>query len=141
MPARPPLAAALLLLALCGCGHTAGAGAPITRHEVGRRFAGAVVHGDTVYLAGDVAKDASQDVAGQTAQVLAQLDARLASLGLDKRRLLSVTVYLADIGDFEAMNAVWEGWLAREHAPVRATVEARLARPALRIEVVAVAAR
>jgi enamine deaminase RidA (YjgF/YER057c/UK114 family) len=99
----------------------------------------AVVHGNTVYLAGQVADDTSADVTGQTRQVLSSIDRLLAAAGTDKTRILAATVYLADIGTFAAMNAAWDAWVAPGHAPARATVEAKLAAPAYRVEIVVTA--
>jgi enamine deaminase RidA (YjgF/YER057c/UK114 family) len=113
----------------------------IERLHPGPRMSQAVVHGDTVYLAGQVASDPATDVAGQTRQVLAAIDALLAEAGTDKTRILSANIYLADIGTFGQMNAVWDGWVAPGHAPARATVEARLAAPAYKVEIQVVAAR
>jgi len=112
----------------------------IKRLEVGPRMSQAVIHGNTVYLAGQVADDTSADVAGQTRQVLAAIDRLLAAAGSDKTRILAATVYLADIGTFGAMNSAWEAWAAPGHTPARATVEAALATPAYKVEIVVIAA-
>ncbi|HUO78556.1 MAG TPA: RidA family protein [Steroidobacteraceae bacterium] len=112
----------------------------IKRLEVGPRMSQAVVHGNTVYLAGQVADDTSADVTGQTRQVLASIDRLLAAAGTDKTRILAATVYLADIGSFAAMNFAWDAWVASGHAPARATVEAALATPAYKVEIVVTAA-
>jgi enamine deaminase RidA (YjgF/YER057c/UK114 family) len=112
----------------------------IKRLEVGPRMSQAVVHGNTVYLAGQVADDTSQDVAGQTRQVLASIDRLLADAGSDKTRVLAATVYLTDIGTFAAMNSAWEAWAAPGHTPARATVQAALATPAYKVEIVVTAA-
>ncbi len=112
----------------------------ITRIETGPRMSQAVLHGETVYVAGQVARDASADVAGQTRQVLEAIDRLLLRAGTDKTRILSATVYLADIATFAEMNAVWEAWVAKGQAPARATVEARLALPAYKVEIVIIAA-
>lgn len=114
----------------------------IDRRHVGKRLAQMVIHGasQTVYLAGQVANDATADITGQTQQILAQIDRLLAEAGTDKSRLLSCTIFLPDIGDYAAMNAVWEPWLAPGHAPARATVCAGLAAPGYRIEIQAIAA-
>ena len=112
----------------------------IKRLEVGPRMSQAVVHGNTVYLAGQVADDTAADVAGQTRQVLAAIDRLLAAAGTDKTRILAATVYLADIGSFAAMNSAWEAWVASGHTPARATVEAKLAGPNYLIEIAIVAA-
>jgi enamine deaminase RidA (YjgF/YER057c/UK114 family) len=112
----------------------------IKRLEVGPRMSQAVVHGNTVYLAGQVADDTSLDVAGQTRQVLASIDRLLAAAGSDKTKILAATVYLADIGSFAAMNSAWEAWVAKGQTPARATVEAALAAPAYQVEIVVTAA-
>jgi enamine deaminase RidA (YjgF/YER057c/UK114 family) len=114
----------------------------IQRLGVGPRMSQAVVHGDTVYLAGQVAaQPAGQSVAEQTKQILAQIDKLLAEAGTDKTRLLSATVYLADIANFEKMNPVWEAWIAKGATPARATVEAKLAAPVYSVEIVCIAAK
>ncbi|HYR25385.1 MAG TPA: RidA family protein, partial [Aquabacterium sp.] len=98
------------------------------------------IHNGTVYLAGQVPEDASLDIEGQTRQVLAVIDALLARAGTDKTRLLMVQIYLADLADFDGMNRAWDAWVAEGHTPPRATVQARLARPGWRLEIVATAA-
>jgi enamine deaminase RidA (YjgF/YER057c/UK114 family) len=100
----------------------------------------AAVHGNTIYLAGQVAEDPSADVAGQTRQILASIDRLLAAAGSDKTRLLSATIYLADIGTFAQMNSAWDAWVPAGHTPARATVEARLAAPHYKVEIQAIAA-
>lgn len=112
----------------------------IQRFDVGERMSEMTVHDGTVYLAGQVAADATQDVAGQTRQVLAAIDALLARARSDKSRILMAQIFLADIADFAAMNQMWDGWVAAGHAPPRATVQARLARPQWKIEIVVTAA-
>ncbi|MEL0029122.1 MAG: RidA family protein, partial [Perlucidibaca sp.] len=81
-----------------------------------------------------------QDIRGQTAQVLAMVDDLLAQAGSDKSRLLSVQIYLADLADYGGMNEVWDAWLVAGHAPPRATVQAALARPEWKVEIVVTAA-
>lgn len=110
------------------------------RFHVGDRLSEMAVHDGTVYLAGQVADDASQDIVGQTAQVLAAVDRLLAEAGTDRARILMAQIYLADMADFDAMNAVWDDWVAPGDAPPRATVQARLAKPQWKIEVVVTAA-
>lgn len=112
----------------------------ITRIEPGQRLSQAVVHGNTVYLAGQVAEDATADITGQTHQVLAQIDKLLAEAGSHKSRILRAQIFLADIGDFAAMNAVWEKWVPAGQTPARATVQAALAKPAWRVEIMVTAA-
>jgi enamine deaminase RidA (YjgF/YER057c/UK114 family) len=100
----------------------------------------AVIHGNTVYVAGQVADDPSQDVPGQTRQILAAIDRLLAEAGTDKTRILSATIYLASIGTFAQMNSVWDNWVPQGHTPARATVEARLAAPQYTVEIQVIAA-
>jgi len=112
----------------------------VQRFEVGARMSEMAVHNGIVWLAGQVAADGSQEIAGQARQVLAAVDALLARAGTDKTRIVMCQIYLADIADFAAMNAVWDAWVAKGHAPPRATVQASLARPEWKIEVVVTAA-
>ncbi len=100
----------------------------------------AVAFGPMIYLAGQVAADASQDVAGQTRQVLGQIDALLAEAGADKSRILSANIWLTDIGAFAEMNREWDAWVSPGATPARATVEARLAGPGFKVEIAVVAA-
>jgi enamine deaminase RidA (YjgF/YER057c/UK114 family) len=104
-----------------------------------QRLSGAVVAGGLVWLAGQVADDASLDAEGQTADILAQIDALLAEAGTDKRALISVTVVLADIRDAPAMNRAWDAWLDPAHKPARMTIEAPLVDPAWKVEITGVA--
>ena len=114
----------------------------IERIKPGKRMSQAVAHGGTVYLAGQVADAAAgASVAEQTREILAKIEALLAEAGTDKTRLLSASIWLADIGAFEEMNAVWDGWVAEGCAPARATVEARLAAPKYQVEIAVIAAR
>jgi enamine deaminase RidA (YjgF/YER057c/UK114 family) len=113
----------------------------IERFGVGPRMSKAVVHADTVYTAGVVASDPSADVSGQTADVLAQLDAILAEAGSDKTKMLRVNIWLSDISQFAAMNAVWDSWVPQGHTPARATVESKLATPDYLVEIMVIAAR
>lgn len=114
--------------------------ATIQRLHPAARYSEAAIHDGTVYLAGQVADDATQDIVGQTRQVLAAIDRLLAEAGSDKTRILRAQVYLADIADFDGMNAAWDAWVPPGNAPPRATVEARLARPEWRVEIVVTAA-
>jgi enamine deaminase RidA (YjgF/YER057c/UK114 family) len=101
----------------------------------------AVVHGNTVYLAGQVAeKTAGKSVSEQAREILATIDSLLKEAGSDKSKLLSVNVWLADIKTFAEMNEVWDSWVAPGNAPARATVEAKLAAPQFVIEIAAIAA-
>ena len=112
----------------------------VQRFDVGARMSEMAVHNGICWLAGQVAADGTQDVAGQTRQVLAAVDALLARAGSDKTKIVMCQIYLADIADFAAMNTVWDAWVPAGHTPPRATVQARLARPEWKIEVVVTAA-
>jgi enamine deaminase RidA (YjgF/YER057c/UK114 family) len=113
---------------------------PIQRFDVGPRMSEMAVHNGVAYLAGQVAADGSADIAGQTRQVLEAIDALLARAGSDKSRILRAQIFLADLSDFAAMNEVWEQWVVAGHTPPRATVQAALAQPEWKIEVVVTAA-
>ena len=114
----------------------------IQRFDVGPRMSQAVVHGDTVYLAGVVAKTtAGESVAKQTQEVLSIIDGHLAKAGSDKSKLLTATIYLTDMNTFTEMNAAWDGWVSAGNTPARATVEAKLAAPQYNVEIMATAAR
>ena len=108
----------------------------VRRFHVGDRMSEVAIHHGTVYLAGQVAGDGSQDIRGQTAQVLKTVDRLLHEAGTDKAHILRAQIYLADMADFATMNEVWDDWVAPGDAPPRATVQARLARPEWKIEVV-----
>lgn len=114
----------------------------IERIRAGKRMSQAVIHGDTVYLAGQVALDKpGASVREQTQNILDRTDALLKEAGSDKTKLLSATIWLADMRGFEEMNAVWDAWLPEGGAPARATVEAKLATPAFTVEIGIIAAR
>ena len=114
----------------------------IERHEVGPRMSQAVVHGDRVYLAGQVAQAAAgKSVTEQTRDILATIDRLLAAAGSDKTKLLQAQIFLTDISKFGEMNKVWEAWVAPGQTPARATIEARLAAPQYNVEIMVVAAR
>jgi enamine deaminase RidA (YjgF/YER057c/UK114 family) len=112
----------------------------VQRFDVGARLSEMAVHNGVCYLAGQVPADGTQDITGQTQQVLAAIDALLQRAGTDKRKLLRVEIFLKDLADFPAMNAAWEAWLPAGHAPPRATVQAQLAKPEWRVEMVVTAA-
>lgn len=100
-----------------------------------------VVHGDIVYTAGLVAKDTTADTAGQTRQILERIEALLAEAGSDKSRLIRASVWPSDIATFEEMNPVWVAWVDPANPPARATVEAKLAKPEYRFEIMVTAAK
>ena len=113
----------------------------IRRIEAGPRMSGAVIHGDTVYLAGQVSRDpAAKSVAEQTKAILGQIDATLAQAGSDKTKLLTAYIWLSDISTFEQMNSVWDAWVSKGNTPARATVEAKLAAPQYKVEIGVIAA-
>lgn len=112
----------------------------IQRFEVGPRMCEMAIHNGTVYLAGQIAEDGSADIRGQTRQVLDAIDTLLAQAGSDKGRILRAQIFLVDLADFAAMNEVWEAWVVPGHTPTRATVQAALARPEWKIEIVVTAA-
>lgn len=111
----------------------------IQRYGTTGRYSDSVVHNGTVYLV-EVPSNLAADIAGQTANLLASVEALLAQAGSDKSRLLMVTIYLAEMADYAAMNAVWDAWLPAGCAPARACVQARLANPGYRVEMVLTAA-
>jgi enamine deaminase RidA (YjgF/YER057c/UK114 family) len=112
----------------------------IKRLEIGARMSEMAVHNGTVYLAGQVANDSNEDIQGQTAQVLAAVDALLARVGSDKSKILMTQIFIADLVDFAGMNVVWDAWVVPGQTPPRATVQAALAKPEWKIEVVVTAA-
>ena len=114
----------------------------IERKHVGDRMSQAVIHGDTVYLAGQVAQNApGASVEDQTKDILATIDKLLAECGSDKSKLLSATIWLSDIRTFNEMNGVWDAWVAPGNTPARACVEAKLAVTHFTVEIGVIAAR
>jgi len=113
----------------------------ITRNHTNQRMSQIVIHGDTIYLAGQVADDASADIKTQTEQVLQKIDNYLAEAGSERSKILSAQVWIASMGHFARMNEVWDAWVPEGHAPARACIEARLASPDLLVEIGIVAAR
>ncbi|KAA0969627.1 RidA family protein [Aureimonas fodinaquatilis] len=110
----------------------------LTRHHTSHRLSRCVEYslsGTMVVTAGEVADDLSADIIGQTRDVLTKIDGLLADAGTDKNNLVAAYIWLPSISDFDAMNAVWDKWLPEGKAPVRACVEARLANPAIRVEI------
>ncbi|MEX0807667.1 MAG: RidA family protein [Dongiaceae bacterium] len=113
----------------------------IERIGVGKRMSQAAIHGDTVYLAGQVADDPVPSVGKQTKQILANIDRVLKQAGTDKSRILKANIWLSDIRTFDEMNKVWDKWVSKGNTPARATVESRLAGPEYLVEIMVTAAR
>ena len=112
----------------------------IKRLIPGKRLSQATIHGNTVYLAGQVPDDYTGNVEAQTTQVLAKIDALLKDAGTAKTKMLSVTVWLPNMGDFAKFNTVWDAWVPADATPARACVEARLADPSIKVEIAVIAA-
>lgn len=113
----------------------------IVRSHTNKRLSQMVIHSDTVYLAGIVADHPIADVGAQTGQILDQIDRLLAEAGSDKTQMLSATIWLADIRDYDEMNSVWDNWVPANCAPARACVEARLAAAKYLVEIRIVAGK
>ena len=113
----------------------------VTRHEPGPILSLAVEHGQTVYLAGIVAKDLKADVKGQTQEILTEIDRLLAKCGSSKSKILTATIWVTDIRNRTPMNEVWTAWVDRKNLPARACVEAALADPNALVEIMVVAAK
>lgn len=113
----------------------------IKRLHPGKRLSETAIHNGTVYLAGQVADDTTQDIVGQTREVLAHIDRLLGEAGSDKSAILMVQIFVKNIDDFAGMNSVYDAWVAEGNAPPRATVEATLANPAGLVEIVVTAAQ
>jgi enamine deaminase RidA (YjgF/YER057c/UK114 family) len=113
----------------------------VTRHDQSSILSQAVVYGDTVYLAGVVAKDLEQDVKGQTRQVLDEIDRLLGKCGSGKSRVLSAQIWVTDIRNRAPMNEVWTAWVDKANLPARACVEAKLADPRALVEIMVIAAK
>ena len=112
----------------------------IRRIDCGPRMSEAVVTGNRIYCSGMIPEDTGLDIAGQVKQALGEIDSLLAKGGSDKTRILTATIWLADIGDFAAMNAVWDSWVVPGQTPARATVQARMNDPKMKVEIMVVAA-
>ena len=113
----------------------------INRIDSNNRLSGAVTYQDLVFLSGQVPGE-GQDVATQTQEVLAKIDALLAEAGSDKDHLLNATIYLKNIQEgFAPMNDVWSAWLTPGQAPTRTTLQAELARPSVLVEISVIAVR
>jgi enamine deaminase RidA (YjgF/YER057c/UK114 family) len=114
--------------------------ANIKRFDMGPRISQSALHGNTAYVAGQVADDGIMGIEEQTANVLGKVDKQLALCGSDKSKILYLQVWLADIRDFEKMNAAYDRWVSKDNKPPRATVESKLARPHVRVEIMCIAA-
>ena len=112
----------------------------IARHQTNRRTSRIVVHNNTAYLCGQVAADANTGITEQTQTMLDKVDELLESVGSDRTRMLSATIYLKSMDDFAALNDVWNDWVPEGHAPARACVQAAMARPELLVEISVTAA-
>ncbi len=112
----------------------------IKRLHVGKRLSETAIHNETVYLAGQIAEDTSQDIEGQMREVLGHVDRLLNEAGSDKSCILMCQIFIASMDDFPGMNTVWDEWVPQGHTPPRATVEAKLANPACLVEVCVTAA-
>ena len=113
----------------------------IKRIDTGERMSQTVVHGNTVYTAGQVAKDApGASVTDQTKNILEAIDRLLSEAGTDNSKLLSATIWISDMSTFNEMNAVWDAWVSPGNSPARACVEARLASPDFTVEIAVIAA-
>ena len=112
----------------------------ITRIDCGPRMSEAVLLGNRIHCSGMIPEDTSLDITGQVRQALAEIDSLLAKGGSDKSKILTATIWLGDIADFAAMNEVWDAWVTPGHTPARATVQARLNDPNMKVEIMVVAA-
>ena len=112
----------------------------IKRFNVEKRLSDMAVYNGVAYLAGQIPEDYSQDIEGQTTQVLAIIDKLLEEAGTDKSRILMAQVFVANIAEFSGMNKAWDAWVADGNAPPRATIESRLAHPDIKVEIVVTAA-
>jgi enamine deaminase RidA (YjgF/YER057c/UK114 family) len=112
----------------------------ISRIETGTRMSKAVIHNKVIYLCGQVGDNGSDPVGPQTENMLAKVDGLLEQAGSSREHILSATIYLKEIKDFDGMNQVWDQWISQGHAPARACIEAKLARPDLLVEISVIAA-
>ncbi len=113
----------------------------IKRLHTGKTLSEIAIHNGTVYLAGQISENGARDIEGQTREILGHIDRLLAEAGSDKTRILMCQIFIVDVKDFAGMNAVWNEWVAEGHAPPRATVEAKLAKPEWLVEMVVTAAQ
>lgn len=112
----------------------------ISRSHVGKRLSEVARYNGVLYLAGQVADDVTQDIRGQTAQVLAAIDRLLEEHGSDRTKIMQCLIYISDMSQFQQMNEVWDAWVTPGCTPPRATVEAKLASPSKLVEIVVTAA-
>lgn len=112
----------------------------ITRIDVGPRMSEAVTLGNRIYCSGMIPEDTSADITGQVQQALAEIDSLLAKGGSDKTKILTATIWLSDIADFAAMNKVWDAWVVPGQTPARATIQAKMNDPNMKVEIMVVAA-
>jgi enamine deaminase RidA (YjgF/YER057c/UK114 family) len=112
----------------------------IKRLHAAARYSEGSLHAGTVYLAGQVAVGGGTSIEAQTSEVLASIDKLLAEAGSSKSRILMAQIYLADMADYAGLNSVWDRWVDKSSAPSRATVEAKLAKPEWKVEIVVTAA-
>lgn len=112
----------------------------LQRFDVGARLSEMAVYNGVAYLAGQVPEDATQDITGQTAQVLAAIDRLLERAGTDKSKILMAQIFIKDLAEFPGLNAAWDAWVPAGHTPPRATVQAQLAKPEWKVEIVVTAA-
>lgn len=113
----------------------------IKRLHVGKTLSEAAIHNGTIYLAGQIAEDTTHNIEGQTREVLGHIDRLLDETGSDKTRILMCQIYISDIKDFDSMNDIWNEWVADGNTPPRATVEAKMVRPEILVEIVVTAAQ
>jgi enamine deaminase RidA (YjgF/YER057c/UK114 family) len=113
----------------------------VKRHDPSPILSQAVEHGDTVYLAGIVARDLKKDIKGQTEEVLAEIDRLLGKCGSSKSKILSATIWVTDIRNRAPMNEIWTAWVDKANLPARACVEAALADPNALVEIMVTAAK
>ena len=112
----------------------------IQRFDANQRLAEMVAYNGVLYLAGQVPENTAADAYQQTKEVLTLIDALLAKANSDKSRILNAQIFLADMQDYTQMNQAWDEWVDSANPPARATVEAKLADPNWKVEIVITAA-
>ena len=115
-------------------------GLPVRRIDPGKRLSEATIHDDRMYLSSMIPRDTSAGIVGQTRQVLSAIEAVLGKGGSSATKIVSALIFLADMDDFAAVNAVWDDWIVAEASPARATIQAKLSDPNAKIEIMVVAA-